>query len=308
MITISCFSYKGGAGRSTLAMNIVPFLADALGATEEKPLILVDMDIDSCGITYFLDIKKFSQETMDKFSVQALFGTNGAPQTDLYAESAKDHVLFSHLRGVGQFFHRPERSILCLPAQPGASLGANNSNYDSSRSGNLEKFLKECNEWDICGVLLDSAVGDQLTAKWSNNAADIILCCLRPTEQFREGTSRFFDNFDKNIAQHKKIIIVPNVVPTEPLTIQEEEGQMHYPDHAKEEILKAFQDNIESGKNEYCMDMLKGNLFGVPKVDRFMWHESVLVNASDLTKSEEEALKSYQAIVETIKSIGFKDE
>ena len=303
MITLSCFSYKGGAGRSTLAMNIVTYLADALGATEEKPLILVDMDIDSCGITYFLNIENFSQETMDRFSVQALFGTNGSPSRDLSAESAKDHVLFSHLGGVGRFFNKPDRAILCLPAQPGASLGANNSNYDSGKSANLEKFLQECKEWDICGVLLDSAVGDQLTAKWSNNAADIILCCLRPTEQFREGTSRFFDNFDRNTAKNKKIIVIPNVVPTDPLTIQEEGGLVHYPDHAKNKIKEAFADNIERKQNFYNMSMLEDGFFGVPKIDRFMWHESVLCVAPDLTESERKALDSYKRIVDTIKKV-----
>lgn len=302
MITISCFSYKGGAGRSTLAMNVVPYLASVLEASEERPLILVDMDIDSCGITYFLDIENFKESFQNEHAVQDLFGSTGSPHRDSNASNAKDHDFFSKLVGVGRYFKKPNRSILCIPAQPGGKLGGN-SNYDGSNSSLLEEFIDECAQHDLAGVLLDSAVGDQLTAKWCNNVADIILCCLRPTEQFREGTSRFFDIFDEKICQGKNIIVIPNVVPTEPLTIQEADGKMHYPEHAKEKILEAFKDNIERGQNNYVMTMLEDDLFGVPKIDRFMWRESVLYAASDLTESERKALESYEAIANIIARI-----
>ena len=305
MITISCFSYKGGAGRSTLAMNIVPYLASVLNATEERPLILVDMDIDSCGITYFLNIDNFKESFKNEHAVQDLFGSTGSPHRDNNAPNAKEHDFFSKLPGVGRYFNKPNRSILCIPALPGGKLGGTN-NYDGSNSSLLEDFVDECNRHNLAGVLLDSSVGDQLTAKWSNNIADIILCCLRPTEQFREGTSRFFDNFDENICQGKTIVVIPNVVPTEPLTIQEENGKMEYPEHAKEKILEAFQDNIKRGLNIYDMSMLENGLFGVPKIDRFMWRESVLYAASDLTESERKALASYEAIANIIGRI--KDE
>ncbi len=299
MLKISCFSYKGGAGRSTLAMNIVPFLADKLGATEETPLILVDMDIDSCGITYFLDINNFQEAIDDQFDVQDLFGMGGSISKDSSADSAKDHILFRHLAGVGRYFGYPDRAILCLPAKPGAKLG-NNGNYDAPQSKQLQEFVEMCEEYDIAGVLLDSPVGDQLTATWSNKAANVILCCLRPTEQFREGTARFFDVFDDKIARNKEIIVIPNVVPTDPLIIREENGDKHYPEHAKSQIIAAFQDNIKKGVNNYDMSMLEGDLFGVPKIDRFMWRESVLRMATDKNPQELEALKSYQKIVDVI--------
>ena len=301
VLKLSCFSYKGGAGRSTLAMNIVPYLADALNATEERPLVLVDMDVDSCGITYFLNLHSFVTEAEKRFVVQRLFGSGGVvPQEDDEEISPKDHKLFSHLRGVGKYFNYPDRAILCLPAKQGASLGEAGTNYDNSVPPQLDTFLSECEEHDICCVLFDSAVGDQPTAKWSNHYADKILCCLRPTEQFREGTSRFFDTFDEKSGRHKSIIVIPNVVPTDPLIIQEEEGEMQYPSHAKDEIIKAFKPKIERGLNNYDMSMLEGDCFGVPKIDRFMWHESVLRTASDLKDSEREALQSYKKIVDII--------
>ena len=56
--TISYFSYKGGAGRSTLAYNTIPLLANNhFRPTKESPMIILDMDIDSCGMSYLLGVR-----------------------------------------------------------------------------------------------------------------------------------------------------------------------------------------------------------------------------------------------------------
>lgn len=297
MVTISCFSYKGGAGRSTLAMNVVPYLVQELGATPKEPLIIIDMDVDSCGISYFLGIENFGN--IRNYSVQALFGTKGTVPRDDGAESAEDHILFRQLKGVGKFFGCLEdRTVLCLPAEPGASLGFSN-NYDG-KTDKIEVFLKECEEYGIKGVLFDSAVGDQLTAKWSNRYSKKIICCMRPTEQFREGTRRFFDYFDSNIAQGKDIVVVPNVVPTDPLDINEGGTICSYPNYAKNKIIESFSDNIERNQNHYIMTMLEGDSFGVPKIDRFMWHESVLKVDTNLTPAEIKASYCYEKIAKIL--------
>ena len=49
------FSYKGGAGRSTTCLNTIPFIAEREEAFSRAPLILVDMDIESAGMTYLLN-------------------------------------------------------------------------------------------------------------------------------------------------------------------------------------------------------------------------------------------------------------
>ena len=296
MIKLSCFSYKGGAGRTTLAMNIIPFLATKLNATEKTPLILVDMDVDSCGITYFLHLEDYKD--IDQYSVQALFGSNGVIPHDDGAEDATDHILFRHLCPVGDYFGHQSRAILCLPAEPGASLGHANS-YDGN-DNKIRDFVEQCDEFDCCGILFDSAVGDQLTAIWSNRVSDKIICCLRPTEQFREGTSRYFDKFDKSVARNKTIIVIPNVVPTEALDIEGADGVYQYPEYAKEKIIECFRDNRERGDNNYDLSMLNGSFFGVPKIDRFMWRESVLSVAKSITENERKALECYKEIVEVI--------
>ncbi len=47
------YSYKGGSGRSTTAVNTVRHLADVLNASPERPILLVDADLESAGLSYF---------------------------------------------------------------------------------------------------------------------------------------------------------------------------------------------------------------------------------------------------------------
>ena len=54
MKTISFFSYKGGAGRSSILYNTISFLAKELNATSEHPIVVMDLDIDSKGLSYLL--------------------------------------------------------------------------------------------------------------------------------------------------------------------------------------------------------------------------------------------------------------
>ena len=89
---------------------------------------------------------------------------------------------------------------------------------------------------------------------------------MRPTKQFRDGTERFFDDYDTK-THSKKIIVIPNVVPTDALVI---DGLL-YPNHAKECIIETFRDNAARGNNTYYLDLLEGDKFGVPQVERFMW-------------------------------------
>ena len=59
----SFYSYKGGSGRSTTAINTVKHLAVEMKASPEHPILLVDADLESAGLTYFFDCeKKFSDE------------------------------------------------------------------------------------------------------------------------------------------------------------------------------------------------------------------------------------------------------
>ena len=55
------YSYKGGSGRSTTLLNTTMHLAEILSASKEHPILLVDADIESAGLTYFFGCEnKFS--------------------------------------------------------------------------------------------------------------------------------------------------------------------------------------------------------------------------------------------------------
>lgn len=47
------YSYKGGSGRSTALLNTVKYLVRDLKADSEHPILLVDADLESAGLTYY---------------------------------------------------------------------------------------------------------------------------------------------------------------------------------------------------------------------------------------------------------------
>ena len=50
------YSYKGGSGRTTTALNTVLHLAQKTNASPEHPILLVDADLESAGMTYYFDM------------------------------------------------------------------------------------------------------------------------------------------------------------------------------------------------------------------------------------------------------------
>ena len=44
MLQVSFFSYKGGAGRTSMLFNTASYLADELGATPDEPIVIIDLD------------------------------------------------------------------------------------------------------------------------------------------------------------------------------------------------------------------------------------------------------------------------
>ena len=49
------YSYKGGSGRSTTAMNTVYHLISKLGASSDNPILVVDVDLESAGLTFYFN-------------------------------------------------------------------------------------------------------------------------------------------------------------------------------------------------------------------------------------------------------------
>ncbi len=304
MKTISFFSYKGGAGRSTLAYNVIPILAaEHFEPTAERPMIIIDTDVDSCGMSYLLDKDDAVTETN---CIQHLLG--GGVDTRKY-NSVADHPFLSQLIPVGNAFDYPDNNaILLLPAMDNKIINADAKNNYSDASvpfmETFESFLRICEEhFDIPAVIIDSSVGNTATANVSNEAADIIVCCMRPTIQFVNGTRRFMqgmDNDEKMYSSGKTVILVPNVIPQNEVYIND----ALYPQTAIDKIRIDFTSSFENSMSfTYNFDMLDPREFGIPAVNRFMWCEDRLYNKPNLDEIERVALSRYRKLARIIDEI-----
>ncbi len=296
MKSLTFFSYKGGAGRTSALVNLIPILGDEdhLNATPETPIVLVDMDIDSAGLTYLLD--KADEAYRSNCYVQYCLGQGIPGHTNTSAPIDK-HPFFSQLCKVGSFFGLEEDAVLFLPAKDGGMIeDSNSSNYDAKTSPHLTTLLQLCEDYDCAAVVFDSAAGDQMTAKWSTNSTQIMVCCMRPTKQFREGTIRYLKRFEQE-NNMKDIIIVPNVVPPMRMNIDGDS----YPITAKLNLKNAIKMNLDEDKNTLHLEMLTGDEFGIPMVPRFMWLEGVLANIESRNEDEEAAYNKYVLLADIIR-------
>ena len=103
MEVITFYSYKGGAGRSSTALNTLPYLVETLEADKKSPILLLDMDLDSAGMTYLLELDKHFQDNNQNKSVfdmkDFLKGTESWP--DGIAPNLGEHILYKKFVPVG---------------------------------------------------------------------------------------------------------------------------------------------------------------------------------------------------------------
>ncbi|MBR5523872.1 MAG: hypothetical protein IKU51_01205 [Clostridia bacterium] len=312
MKTISFFSYKGGAGRSTLAYNLIPILAsEHFHPTAEHPMIVVDTDVDSCGMSYLV---KAEDKVTETNCIQHLLDNDFINKR--YA-SIYDHPFLKNLIPVGNAFGcADDRAILLLPAMDNKNIHKGRSNYSEAAGedfgAHMENILKACEEYfDVPAVIFDSAVGNTAMANISNEMADIIVCVMRPTIQFVNGTQRYLADVEsgkKSIGTGKHIILVPNVIPNNEITI----GRAQYPATAIDKICDTFISYpkfVNSKKNTYHMDLLSRNpaQCGIPMVASFLYVEGQLMqkrlNNEPFNENETEVFERYKKLAGIINDI-----
>lgn len=305
MKTISFFSYKGGAGRSTLAYNVIPILAgEHIRPTAEAPIIVIDTDVDSCGMSYLL---KAENQVTDTNCIQHLLGT---PFDSQATDSVTDHPFISQLIPVGNAYgYDDNNAILLLPAKDNKNIGADAKNNYSESGGfsfmeSMTSFLGLCaDEYNIPAVIFDSSVGNTALANISNESANIIVCVMRPTIQFVNGTRRYLlgvENDEKMFSGGKHIVVVPNVIPQNEVVIND----LRYPDAAISKIRIDFTNDFsDSFMHTYHLDMLDPDEFGIPAVNRFMWLEDILYTKKDLNENEQTALQRYRKLAGILNDI-----
>ncbi len=306
---ISYFSYKGGAGRSTLAYNTIPLLArEHVHPTKEAPIVVVDMDIDSCGMSYLLEVP--NEAIKDDACVQYILREGCDSDRP---ESIFNYSVFQKLIPVGNKFGYPENeAILFLPAKDIKNVNTDgNFNYGDTSSPfeeRLRSFVEACEHYKIPAVIFDSAVGNQATANVANRLASVIVCCMRPTTQFVDGTARYLESLDSDDGSplgggRKKIVLVPNVVPQEKVVIDNH----NYPDMAISRIRirlsNVINDRDDDDDIQYNIEMLDINEFGIPAVNSFMWREGQLATQEELNDNEKLVLERYRKLVAIINKL-----
>ena len=297
-VTITTFfSYKGGAGRNTTCLNTIPLLALSCSADSGHPILLLDTDIDSAGMTYLLEQQDyFSTNDCD---VKSFLSNQENLFTTSQCASIKDDPFYKWFVPVGHKLGlKHNDSVLFLGVNDQSSI--DKESIVASRAQAM-KFLRDfANRYILSHIVLDSAAGDQESAKLSIFQSNKIVFCMRPTHQFRTGTFRYLSVLNKEsgkTSRKRKIILLPTVIPED--TIINGESQIGI-------ASKDINDRCKQLDNLYIYKTFieNTNKFGINEVTRFKWQECILYKLNEdyknsymnLAKDETTALDRYRIL------------
>ncbi len=287
------FSYKGGAGRSTTCLNTIPFLVEECGAKASTPLLLLDTDIESAGMTYLLNLA----DSFKEFDVKTLFLGDVPWPVGAVGDSVQNHPLYKYFVPVGHKFGlEDDEAVMFLGVDDQTYVDRTNITGRSELA--IENFRRFCRNNRIPMAVMDSASGDQLTAKMSAENADNLVVCMRPTSQFRMGTFNYLRRMNNKVVDSDiRVILLPTVVPRD--CVIDGEGQLK---SACADV-ERFVDSVNN--LDICTDFTTEKRFGINEVTRFKWKETVLnkirtENEDSLTEDEKEAISRYSALAQTI--------
>lgn len=273
MQIISFFSYKGGSGRTSLLYNTLPFLARELEATPDEPIIVLDLDIDSKGLTYLFD----RESRINAFQV-------------LKGDISDENLINSKdLTPIGMelgFSSNEDRSVLFISANPNdcaSSLG-NSNNFDGSNVS-LYPLERICQDFKCKAIIMDTPTGNQLAGDAALSISQKIVTVMRITKQFRNGTFDFLRE-KSNRFSNKEFIIVPNAVPNFFGTIYDVNN-----------YIKTIRNNsVESVNNDNSVNLTmleNGGIMGINEVNQFKFEEKILALSKDLKEDEKKAVEKY---------------
>ncbi|MDE7454472.1 MAG: hypothetical protein K2M64_01435 [Clostridia bacterium] len=320
-------SYKGGACRTTTCYNTLPFLAKALGATPEEPLIVYDIDLDSMGLTsIFNNGINVGREKM-KYSATNLFVDDeyniNRDRLDELGDSVLDSPeYFSYYKKVGKELGLEEEgSVLFLGADLNASTVTDDSYRSFSQEPPIYNIISRIKEMEITpkAIVFDCASGVQMTTLVALQHADCCVMCMRPTYQFRVGTSEYLirkipDEIGKRkTRKSREIILLPTSVAqvNVPDGQPERETEFRMLSNMRNRAMTLIRRDIinECTKESKIRDLgytlntemvedRENSVVGIPEIERFKWEEGLLYNLDDITEQEAKAKSRYDKLAQ----------
>lgn len=289
MKTITFYSYKGGAGRSSTTLNTLPYLVQSFHASASAPILVLDMDLDSAGMTYLLGLDVHFKDRYDVKSF--LMGEENWSEAP--AASLADHEFYQKFAPVGDILGVENEAVMFLGVDDGKIV--DNNQMDGTKEGVFNKLSRFCRKNGVKAVVIDSSAGDQFSAVLSTGAANDIVCCMRPTMQFRIGTFNYLHRLAEKTSE-KRIVLLPTVVPNTDKEIDGETQRTKAINNITERVDDLAIDDV-------CMDFVSEELFGINEVERFKWKEGVLFKiglSDELSADEKEATKRYRKLANVL--------
>lgn len=232
MKIISFNSYKGGACRTTTCYNTLPYLADQLGATSHRPILVFDVDLDSMGLTnLFTNGKRFV--STGGYSAEYLFADREMPAGKNNINGQLKYGVFQNsVEGNPWFFEEAFMKVgnaLGLEDDGSVLFCGADCDADSLTDSEFDKY-KKCPPVETMiekldrmteppvAIVFDCAAGVQISTRAILRNANKFVMCMRPTLQFRIGTRDYLihkipDEMLKNLNNDKKtMVLLPTAV------------------------------------------------------------------------------------------------
>lgn len=286
---ISMYSFKGGAGRTVCTANLAPRLATALNATAESPLLMLDFDLDSAGLTILLNEDRISQETTWDTATLLKGELNlGIPKrADKFSNEGMVDVTEA-LRMKG----RP--GVVRLVAGPKMSAQQSSDLLGKLNYKGIDSLIRFAEDRRIPAILIDSASGQQKTAVMSHKRSHVVVYCCRLTYQFIAGTEKHLNVLldECEMADPSgerrtppKILLLPMAVPEVVSARTKDIYELR---------MGALHEMCQKLHNRTYADVID---LPIPEVDSFKWNESVLNSGSgELALDEQRAAEAFDAL------------
>jgi len=282
---ISFYSYKGGSGRSVCVANTAGYVAELLGASSETPLLLVDMDIDSAGLTNVLsNANEFAESGVN---IQSLLREDLTLLSDIEIKKFKKGLVAVEKKVINE--SAAEGSVVLL----GNTFEGRLESINTRTIHNLIKRLRST-DYNFCGILLDSASGRQPGAVMAHMVSDLVVYCCRMGYQHRIGTESEIKHYYKYVKEQgdppPEIIVLPVAVPAP----SNDETIVKLENRAKIDMIR-----FQKVSKVYVVNE------GVPEVLSLKWHETVLRAKPEelLMQDEKSAVKVYQDLAKMIHDV-----